>query len=245
MPCRLCRRIRPGSALPQVVLRRVVRLQLRPQVGIVVGFLVDDQQQGEAVEQEVAAAAGRVEDLDLSGVFLGPVRDQDRVPAAIPPGWRPRFRPSRRRRRISLAIRVRAIRRRRQSVPRRNDRPVDWQKSTSRGPASCPQPDRQGSPDSIFESSPQLGHPRVTAPIERANGMSESQGDAASSSRPTDLDDARPFDGGDCVVSGSSERREGHPSCRGGIPDRERLAHRGAVARELLAKKTSSGRRTM
>ena len=60
-----------GQSPSQVVLRGVVRLQRRSQVGVVVGFLVDDQQQGEAVEQEVPAAARRVEDLDLSGVFLG------------------------------------------------------------------------------------------------------------------------------------------------------------------------------
>ena len=68
-----------GNGLPQVVQRRVVLLQRRAQVGIVVGFLVDRQQQGEAVEQEVAAAAGRVEDLDFPRVFLRPVRDVDRA----------------------------------------------------------------------------------------------------------------------------------------------------------------------
>ena len=104
MPCRLCRRIRPGKCPPQVVLRRVVRLQRRPQVGVVVSFLVDDQQQGEAVEQEVPAAAGWVEDLDLSGVFLRPVRDRAGRSQQLFLGRSSSLRPSIARRRTSLPI---------------------------------------------------------------------------------------------------------------------------------------------
>ena len=70
MPCRLRLKIKPGHRLLQIVERRVVFLQRRAEVGIVVGFLVDREQKIETVEKEVAAAARRVEDLQFPRVFL-------------------------------------------------------------------------------------------------------------------------------------------------------------------------------
>ena len=68
----------PRNIPPQVFQRRVVLLERRAEVGIGVGFLVNRQEQVEAVQQEVAAAAGRVENLQFPWVFLRAVRDVDR-----------------------------------------------------------------------------------------------------------------------------------------------------------------------
>ena len=68
----------PGNIPPQVFQLRVILLECRAEVGVGVGFLVDRQQQVEAVQQEVAAAAGRVENLQFPWVFLRAVRDVDR-----------------------------------------------------------------------------------------------------------------------------------------------------------------------
>ena len=67
-----------GNIPPQVFQRRVILLECRAEVGIGVGFLVNREQQVEAVQQEVAAAAGRVENLQFPWVFLRAMRDVDR-----------------------------------------------------------------------------------------------------------------------------------------------------------------------
>ncbi len=67
MPCRFVPKDESGQSPMQVFLRWILGPQCSPQIDVVVGFLVDDHQQTEAVEQEVPAAAGRVEDLDLTG----------------------------------------------------------------------------------------------------------------------------------------------------------------------------------
>ena len=71
MPCRLWARIKPRNVPPQVFQRRVIFLESRAEFGIGVGFLVNRQEQVKAIEQEVTAAAGRVENLQVPWVFLG------------------------------------------------------------------------------------------------------------------------------------------------------------------------------
>ena len=79
MPCRLWARIKPGHVPPQVFQRRIILLERWAEIGIGISFLVDRQEQVEAIQQEVAAAAGRVENLQLPWVFLRAMRDVDRV----------------------------------------------------------------------------------------------------------------------------------------------------------------------
>ena len=58
--------------------RREILLERRAEVRVGIRFLVDREQQVEAVQQEVAAAAGRVENLEFPRVFLRAVRNVDR-----------------------------------------------------------------------------------------------------------------------------------------------------------------------
>ena len=67
-----------GDRLPERLGSWVVALERRPEIRVVVGFLVDDKKQGERIEQEVPAAARRVENLHLPWVFLRAVWDVDR-----------------------------------------------------------------------------------------------------------------------------------------------------------------------
>src|ERR1035438_1647015 len=68
----------PGNIPSQVFQRRVLFVERRAEVGVGVGFLVNREQQVEAVQQKVAAAAGRVENFQVPWVLLRTVRDVDR-----------------------------------------------------------------------------------------------------------------------------------------------------------------------
>src|SRR5438445_9357215 len=67
----------PGNIPPQFFQRRVFLLLLEcgAKFRVVVRFLVNRQEQVEAIQQEVAAPAGRVEYFEFPWVFLGALRN--------------------------------------------------------------------------------------------------------------------------------------------------------------------------